>query len=674
MPTKTPAVGLLLAIAIVATHALAVPPVHDDETQWQDQWVRENLLAAPAGSGAAAKIPLPFSFQYGGKSSAVLLPAWERKLETVKLDENRTRQVLTWTDPATHLSVRCEAVEYHDFPTVEWTLWFVNGGQQDSPALSDVQAIDTRCALPAGGCLLRWPNGSRAAKEDFQPHATELAAGQTVRQAPNGGRPTDGVMPYWNLQWADRGVIAVLGWPGQWAAAFARDAAGLRLRAGLEQFNAVLRPGEQVRSPLALLQFWTGGDWIRSQNVWRRFYIGHVIPRPGGKVPQPFTATCVDDAFPGMLSNATSVIRSMDIYAAGGHKFDYWWTDAGWYATDKDWYNGAGTWEPDPKRYPKGLKEITDHAHKLGMKHVVWFEPERVAPGSWLARNRPEWLLGGAGGMRLLDLGNEAARHWLTDHIDKLLVEQGIDLYRQDFNIEPLGFWRGSDAAGRTGMTEMKYVMGLLAYWDELRRRHPDMLIDTCASGGRRLDLETLRRAVPLLRTDYRFEPVGSQGQMYGLSLWVTFHGSGVYQDAPYIMRTHMNACFGYGANVPSQKPDFPLLARMDRQWRQVADLFVLGDFYPLAEYSLANDVWMAWQFDRPEQGRGAVQIFRRAESKQDSARFLLRGLDPAAPYEVVNLDGGRQTADGRALMTQGLAVELRGAPDSAIFTYRRSR
>jgi alpha-galactosidase len=112
----------------------------------------------------------------------------------------------------------------------------------------------------------------------------------------------------------------------------------------------------------------------------------------------------------------------------------------------------------------------------------------------------------------------------------------------------------------------------------------------------------------------------------------------------------------------------------MDRQWRQVADLFVLGDFYPLAEYSLANDVWMAWQFDRPEQGRGAVQIFRRAESKQDSARFLLRGLDPAAPYEVVNLDGGRQTADGRALMTQGLAVELRGAPDSAIFTYRRSR
>ena len=65
------------------------------------------------------------------------------------------------------------------------------------------------------------------------------------------------------------------------------------------------------------------------QNIWRRFYIGHVIPRPGGQVPQPFTATCVDDSFPGMLSNAAEVIRRMDTYAAGGHKFDYWWTDAG---------------------------------------------------------------------------------------------------------------------------------------------------------------------------------------------------------------------------------------------------------------------------------------------------------------------------------------------------------
>ena len=94
--------------------------------------------------------------------------------------------------------------------------------------------MDTSFPCSGGRCLLRWLNGSRAVKEDFQPHVTELAAGQTIQQAPNGGRPTDGVMPFWNFQWTDRGVIAALGWPGQWAATFARhDVSELWLRAGL---------------------------------------------------------------------------------------------------------------------------------------------------------------------------------------------------------------------------------------------------------------------------------------------------------------------------------------------------------------------------------------------------------------------------------------------------------
>ena len=93
-------------------------------------------------------------------------------------------------------------------------------------------------------------------------------------------------MPFWNFQWSDRGVIAALGWPGQWAAKFTRDDAnGLRLVAGQGELNARLRPGEEVRSPLVLVQFWTGGDWIRSQNIWRRFYIAHVIPPPAARCP-----------------------------------------------------------------------------------------------------------------------------------------------------------------------------------------------------------------------------------------------------------------------------------------------------------------------------------------------------------------------------------------------------
>ncbi len=113
--------------------------------------------------------------------------------------------------------------------------------------------------------------------------------------------------------------------------------------------------------------------------------------------------------------------------------------------------------------------------------------------------------MGVDGGLKLLDLGNPAAQKWLTDHVDKTITEQGIDLYRQDFNFDPLGYWRGNDAPDRQGITENLHVQGYLAYWDELRRRHPKLLLDSCASGGRRNDLETLRRSVPLHKTDYKY-------------------------------------------------------------------------------------------------------------------------------------------------------------------------
>ena len=153
----------------------------------------------------------------------------------------------------------------------------------------------------------------------------------------------------------------------------------------------------------------------------------------------------------------------------------------------------------------------------------------------------------------MLNLGNPEARKWVTEHFSRLIKEQGVDLYREDFNIDPLGYWRGNDAPDRQGITENLYIQGNLAYWDELRRRFPDNLIDSCASGGRRNDLETLRRAVPLLRSDFysASQPgnpaaiTGSQGQTYGLSFWVPYYGIGVFCDDVYDVRSHITPELG---------------------------------------------------------------------------------------------------------------------------------
>ena len=644
-----------------ADWAEAMAVMSDGTTAWLgDLPISEEAFPSPNDP--------PFSFVYGGRSSTSLLKDWNVNREVRQLDAQRTQHTLTYTDPKTALVVRCVAVEYHDFPTVEWTLYFKNAGAADTPLLADIQAIDTCFHRDnRGEFLLHHNTGSPSGPNDYEPHATPLRPKAVKRISTSGGRSTNSDMPYFNVEWPGQGVIVVIGWPGQWAAEFDRDQkTGLRVRGGQELTHFKLQPGEEIRTPLAVIQFWKG-DWIRSQNVWRRWMWAHNLPRPGGKPMPPGLMMCTSDFYPGMKSVAAEEIKYVDAYVNAGVKLDYWWIDAGWYPCGEGWSN-IGTWEPDPRRYPKGLKEVSDHVHAKGMKLVVWFEPERVAAGSWLSEHHPEWLRG-----PLLNFGNPQAREWITDQVDKLLTGQGIDLYREDHNFDPLGCWRGNDAPDRQGITEIRHVEGHLAYWDELRRRHPDMPIDTCAGGGRRNDLETLRRAVPLLRSDYRFEPVGTQGHTYGMALWIPYYGTGVMDASDYVVRSHWCPWLGIGRSDPRRKGlDWTKYHRMLGELRKVADYFY-GDYYPLTPYSLDNSVWMAWQFDRPDLGEGMVQVFRRAESLYESAHFPLRGLDLEATYQATNIDTGNVVkATGRELMATGLPIAIAERPSAVVIVYKR--
>lgn len=628
----------------------------------------------------------PFSFVYDGKASADFLKTWKVERATTKLDDTRLQHVVTYTDPQTALVLRCVAIEYLDFPTVEWTLYFKNAGTADTPIIEKIQALDLRMERgDRGEFLLHHNIGSPANGSDYGPLESKLEPGTTKRIGGAGGRATNTDMSYFNIEsTVSDGLIAVVGWPGQWAADFVRDGdKQLRLTAGLELTHFKLLPGEEVRSPLIVLQFWNG-EWIRSQNVWRRWMMAHSMPKPGGQLPPPITEGCSSRAYEEMIkADADKQIMFIDRYLEEGIKIDYWWMDAGWYIQQNGWPQ-VGTWEVDPKRFPDGFKPISEHAHKNGIQILVWFEPERVAGGTWLTENHPEWIFGGANG-GLLNLGNDAAREWLTDHVDKLLTEQGIDFYRQDFNMDPLKYWRDNDAEDRQGITEIKHVTGYLAYWDALRSRHPNMLIDSCASGGRRNDLETMRRAVPLWRSDYAFEPSGHQGMTYGISLWLPFHGTGTVAciDAPYYgggktpvqpyaFWSNVAPSVNCGIDMRVKEIDYAALRKLFGAWRSTAQNYY-GDFYPLTKYSIDKESWIGWQFDRPEAGEGMVQIFRRPQSVYTGASLQLKGLDPAAQYKVTNMNTDEsQTFSGAELLGNGLPITMHERPEAFVVAYKK--
>lgn len=668
-----------------------------DHADWADAKAiladgREVWLADLPVHYSAAPLPIartaataPYSFIYNGKSSDQLLGGWtfHETIETV--DANRTRRTQTYVDPKTRLTVRCVAVEYKDFPTVEWTLNFKNAGSEDSPILEQIQSLDTEFALAGSGdFLLHHSVGSPCTPRDFAPLETTLGPHARKKIGGAGGRPTSEDWSYFNIERGGRGVVVAVGWPGQWAANFLRkQESDLRVCAGQEFTRFKLHPGEEVRSPLTVLQFWQDGDWIDAQNVWRRWMVAHNLPRPEGKLVPAQFGGCGGSNLP----DAGGEIAQIDGTLAAGIKLDNWIIDAGWYPCGDSWVN-VGTWEPDAKRFPKGLRQVADHLHGKGIEFVVWFEPERVVAGSWLATNHPEWVLGGKSG-GLLNLGNPDAWKWIVERVDGLLVSEGIDIYRQDHNIDPLSYWRANDEEDRQGITENKHVTGYLAFWDELLRRHPKMWIDSCASGGRRNDLETMRRAVPLLRSDWAvadFSPTGTTGQQcqtHGLSLWLPFYGTGAPLTDAYTLRSGFAPAYRIGwdatkaddyahADSDTGKNKLALLRDTVREFQQIKDC-LLADFYPLTPYSLAEDTWIAWQFDRPESGDGMIQAFRRAGSEAESMNLKLRGLEPDATYTLINADTASTVEIlGRKLIDEGFPLSIKTKRGSAIVRYKR--
>ena len=97
------------------------------------------------------------------------------------------------------------------------------------------------------------------------------------------------------------------------------------------------------------------------------------------------------------------------------------------------------------------------------------------------------------------------------------------------------------------------------------------------------------------------------------------------------------------------------------------------GDYYPLTAYSRANTEWIAWQFHDPDTNSGLIQAFRRGECDTASIQLKLRGLDPAAKYEITGFETpGTNVVSGEELLNSGLTVSLSERPAAAVITYRQ--
>ncbi|MCC7355613.1 MAG: hypothetical protein IT330_17880 [Anaerolineae bacterium] len=227
---------------------------------------------------------LPISFVLDGKTVRGIPEAWHPTSSWRLIDANITEMVFAGTDAATGLSLQVVLTQYLDYPAVEWVAWFTNTGTTTTPIIRDILALDGdfRGSSP----VLYHCNGDYYSAEGYTSQETALTAGSVMSFAPNGGRSCDGAFPYYRITFAGWGLSLAIGWPAQWAARFAGQADGVHVRAGQEKTNLRLAPGETIRTPRLAVLFWSG-DSRRGVNLWRRWYLAHLLPRPNGQPLRP---------------------------------------------------------------------------------------------------------------------------------------------------------------------------------------------------------------------------------------------------------------------------------------------------------------------------------------------------------------------------------------------------
>ncbi|MBN1341296.1 MAG: alpha-galactosidase [Phycisphaerae bacterium] len=689
--TLMPAV-VIVACLIEAT--LGVAPTEEELAEAR----RWTTTAFGTASGTVSTQP-PFSFVYAGKPSRELLASFGLKHEKRALDDHRTEHTLTYADPRSGLIVRCVVIEYTDFPALEWVVFFRNGGSTDAPILEKVQALDVSLlGGPKDELVVHHARGSEARFSDYAPLSATVPAGGKLALHSHGwptslgspsGSPSVEHLPFFNVEWGGRGMIAALGWTGPWIAEFGREGdRACVVRAGMDRVRLALRPGEQIRSPRVLALFWRGDRW-HGQNLWRRLMLRHYSPLPGGRP----LAGMICDANWGSWMTAENHVKEINWWGDHDLPMECYWMDAGWTDMSKGWVAHQSQQTPSKALFPHGLRPVSDAARRRGMKFLLWFVPESVYPGVGIAADHPEWLLKpftyppAFGDMVFhgLDQGDPNVNRFMIDHFSRIIDAHGVDVFRQD----GLALWPEDEGPDRCGINQIRYVEGFYAFWDGLRKRHPELLIDNCGCGGRKLDLETVRRSIVLWRSDCQasgtFDPISTQAFNYGLFPWIPLSGGAVPMAklSAYSFRSAycpgMVLCWPM-ANVSDLEKerwsgvDVDLLRRLLKEYVSVRR-YLFGDYYPLTSYSLAQDTWAAWQFDLPESGEGMVQAFRRTDSPYEAARFRLRGLDPLSRYVVTDLDTGRSRAIGGGELTgKGLSIEIPDRPAAVVMTYRKAQ
>lgn len=593
------------------------------------------------------------------------------------------------------VTVTVSATTYTDFDAVEWVLFLENAGNKNSQIFSRIFDCDTLLPLPQTDacrpgympkpgdlCVITmngiiegsnyWENDPKSATE-FSFHREYLGKNADTKTfSSEGGLSSDTMMPFFHITAKDSGYIATIGWSGGWQAECAKVDGGVRFKSGLQGARFYLKPGEKLRTTGTLIMEYTSQE--DPYNKFRRLIRRH-FSHPGKEGLLAF------ELWGGLTSEEMK--KRLNQLKDHGICFEDVWIDAGWYgqctkcddAFSGDWGTHAGEWEVNARVHPEKLRDVSACAQEGGMNLMLWLEPERARRETPIVAERPEYFLlpeDENDPNLLLNYDNNEAFDYIYRTICGFVEDLSLSCYRQDFNVKLAPYCKNNDEKDRIGITEIKHITAMYRLWDALLEKFPGLIIDNCSGGGRRIDIETLRRSIPFFRSDYQCNfnetPEVLQAHNANISRYLPYNGcTSKTKGDTYAIRSSYSSSWGgafYNAIFQSMtEADFLWAKKVTDDYRAIRK-YLSKDFYNHGSATIDDTAWAIWQYHDPDTCEGVVLAFRRENAPFDRVDIPLCAMG-GKTYRFTELDSGSTFSGGGIL-----PIHLPQKRSSAIFLY----
>ena len=364
--------------------------------------------------------------------------------------------------------------------------------------------------------------------------------------------------------------------------------------------------------------------------------------------------------------------------------------DAGWYCPPDEqtrWGEYCGDNYPHPDRYPKGIKEISDYCHELGMKFCLWADIENIGWRSKMKNAHPEWFakdIYGKPADSLVDMTNPEALKWCEDELARMIEEYNMDMLRVDNN----GSYRSYYGISDTGeCLSLRRFDAIYKMYDNLKKRFPHVIFENSAGGGGRTDLGIMKYFSHTWVSDNQRSPYSvmiTNGMTLALppeKVDRLFAGMGCHDQGSLDlhMRNTMLGHMSLNTVTPFGCENNPLQMEFIKHSVDIYKNFI-RDFLPTSKiYHHTPDTvethrngWSCLEISSSDKTKGAITVFTLVNPKTDVFTVFPKGIDVSKTY-IVTLDNSGEDFEvsGRQLMTHGINIRIPTALSSELILYK---